>query len=67
MSSNRNYSSREGCSCHLHPPCDYCVETQDCEQCGDRYDTDDLTEVRPDVFVCETCIEETAEYDNFGL
>lgn len=48
------------CSCHISPPCNYCMETFECSGCGqlvhpdegDRHDVEDGT-------FCDKCFEKT--------
>lgn len=50
-----NRSSYEGCACHINPPCSYCTNTFECDNCGDVYDTEDGYETEIG-FVCEGCL-----------
>ncbi|MCO1599854.1 hypothetical protein [Desulfosporosinus nitroreducens] len=49
------------CTCHINPPCSYCLEKLECRGCGDLvhpddadYIQDDCQEVGP---FCEKCID----------
>lgn len=47
------------CSCHTgHPPCSYCVDTFNCEQCGERAYANTSEMLENGKFVCIDCHEE---------
>lgn len=43
-----------GCSCHISPPCSYCVSHSECSLCEDFFLIDDMTEFE-DSLICEDC------------
>lgn len=45
-----------GCTCHLgNPPCAFCTNTFECEQCGTRVATDDQETEGWHVLICDEC------------
>lgn len=56
-----NHTDLNGCSCHCHPPCSFCVDTFTCDSCNNReYSAE--SEERPLGFICENCIVEQSVY-----
>lgn len=55
-----NNSSYEGCSCHLNPPCSYCENTFECDNCGNRFDVYEQYETEKG-FVCEGCMVDSSD------
>lgn len=52
------------CSCHISPPCGYCTDHSDCEECGELTLSDDMIEVKGILgphWVCEECAIKTSE------
>lgn len=51
-----NHTHFEGCSCHSHPPCSYCVDTFECDVCGDRHYSNDEDQHETEAgFLCSEC------------
>jgi hypothetical protein len=47
------------CSCHINPPCSYCVETYECQKCGEIKHPDDSPIEEGEL--CSECFEKTQE------
>ena len=48
------------CSCHISPPCDFCVEHIECDECGqlvcrDKAEEMTNTTTKETVFMCPDC------------
>jgi hypothetical protein len=48
-----------GCSCHIHPPCSYCTESYECNNCGRICHPDDKG-LGP---LCNVCLEKDQDLD----
>ena len=53
----------EGCSCHINPPCSYCIEKVDCIVCGELVHPDEAHDVQTaadDMYgpLCQKCYDE---------
>ena len=48
------FMSEEGCSCHVSPPCSYCLNRCECAGCEKSDYQDDMHEIHGDLF-CEEC------------
>lgn len=45
-----------GCTCHCgHPPCSYCVDTFECEKCGERCNAEDQAADYDEGLICLDC------------
>jgi len=53
----------EGCSCHVSPPCRFCVETYECEQCHCRVIGEDQDELAASNQLCDECLEKAPQID----
>ena len=55
-----------GCSCHVNPPCSYCVEKEECLNCGELVHPDDAEYIQTAVDAeggpfCENCMKKREE------
>lgn len=46
------------CSCHISPPCSYCVDTYECADCGARVEVAEQEEKAVNEEVCTDCLIE---------
>ncbi|MHA2279897.1 MAG: hypothetical protein ACXAC5_03345 [Promethearchaeota archaeon] len=46
-----------GCSCHICPPCSYCVSHSNCALCDQVVLNDDMVEFNDNDWVCPDCAE----------
>ncbi len=48
-----------GCSCHINPPCPYCLQSYVCEKCNRDLNTEDVAISKYcAAIVCEECFPE---------
>ena len=52
-----------GCSCHIAPPCSYCVAHSECALCNNIVLNDYMVELN-DEWVCEKCGSVTGKSDD---
>lgn len=45
----------EGCSCHINPPCSYCVECVECPACSKIVHRDELETNLAGKEICAVC------------
>lgn len=53
------------CSCHINPPCGYCEQTYECDNCGRlKHPDDNGLNVVEDKVYCDSCFEDICEVGN---
>jgi hypothetical protein len=45
----------EGCSCHINPPCEFCVQTYECVICAARVTAEEELEGAVESERCNRC------------
>ena len=55
-----------GCSCHINPPCSYCMEKEECSNCGELGHPDDAEYIQVAVDhesgpFCKNCMKKRGE------
>lgn len=56
-----NRSSYNGCACHINPPCSYCENTCECDNCKDVVDVTEMYENADGCYWCEKCYLEATD------
>lgn len=55
-----------GCSCHISPPCSYCIEKQECIECSELVHPDEASYIQATAddeygLLCEKCTKKYKE------